>query len=82
MGYVQGEVREDFACADDLIRAIRSRPRTVRFDADVALGDTWSGRISDLPAGTTVTIWGPHRLWKVNVSRGPGGFVVTASSVA
>lgn len=74
MSYVQGEVRERFATADDLAWAIRQRPRSVRFDGDASIGTTWSGRIADLPAGMTVTIWGPYRLWKVTVSRGRRGF--------
>lgn len=82
MSYVQGEVREDFATADDLVEAIRARPRTVRFDADTTIGTTWSGRISDLPAGITLTIRGPQRRWKATVSRGHLGFTVTSRDVA
>lgn len=82
MSYIQGTVRENFTQADDLAWAIRSRPRQIRFDGEPSIGTTWSGRISDLPAGLTLTIWGPHHLWKVTVSRGLRGFNVTASGVA
>lgn len=75
--WVQGEVRERFETPDDLVWAIRSRPRTVRFDGEPTMGTTWSGRIADLPTGMTVTIWGRHHLWKVTVSRGRRGFKVT-----
>lgn len=75
-GWVQGEVRERFATPDALIQAIRSRPREVRFDGEPTLGTTWSGRIADLPAGLTLTIWGRFHLWKVTVSRGRSGFTV------
>lgn len=82
MSYVQGEVRGNFRTSDELTWAIRSRPREVRFDGEPSMGTTWSGRISDLPAGLTITVWGPHHLWKVTVSRGRRGFEVRASERA
>lgn len=75
--WVQGTVREQFDGPNHLVEAIRSRPREVRFDGEPTLGTTWSGRIADLPAGMTLTIWGRHHLWKVTVARGRRGFTVT-----
>ena len=75
--WVQGEVLGQFDGPDELAQAIRSRPREVRFVGEPTLGTTWWGRVADLPAGMTLTIWGRHHLWKVTVTRGRNGFTVT-----
>lgn len=75
--WVQGEVLENFTGPQELVEAIRSRPRNVLFNGEPTVGTTWSGRISDLPVGMTLTIWGRHHLWKVTVARGRHGFAVT-----
>lgn len=79
MAYVQGEVVGDWKTPTDLVHAIRSRPRELRFTGWSEVGTTWSGRISDLPSGMTLTIWGPYRLWTVTLARGRTGFMVSVS---
>lgn len=75
-GLVQGTVVGDFNTPEELHAAIRSRPRSVHFEGEPVVGTTWSGRISELPTGLTLTIWGRHHLWKLTVSRGRSGFTV------
>lgn len=80
MTYIQGGV-DNFEARDELVRAIRVDPRGVWFYGTALVGSNWSGRISDLPAGMRITIWGPDphrdRQWKVTVVRSPRGFMVT-----
>lgn len=83
MSYIQGGLRSPHCWLDraDVLQAIRQDPYNVRFYSTTVVGSSWSGRISDLPAHLTITIWGPEpvhdRQWKITVRRGPRGFLFT-----
>lgn len=80
MTYLQGGLRGRFLDRDEAVYAILNRPYETRFYSTSVVGSSWSGRISDLPAHLTITIWGPDpvmdRQWRVTVKRGRRGFMV------
>lgn len=83
MSYIQGGLRKPHCWYDrgQVIDEIRRDPFNVRFYSTTVVGSAWSGRISDLPARLTITIWGPDpvhdRQWRVTVKRSRRGFEVT-----
>lgn len=83
MAYIQGGIRGliRYEGRDKIIQEIRRDPHNVRFYSTTVVGTAWSGRISDLPAGLTITAWGPDpihdRQWRVTIKRGRNGFEVT-----
>jgi len=82
MSYIQGGIKGilRYEGRDKVISEIRRDPYNIRFYSTTVVGSSWSGRISDLPAHLTITIWGPDpvhdRQWKVTVRRGRRGFQV------
>lgn len=64
----------------ELVTQLRTDPRSVRFYCTNLLGSTWSGPVSDMPAGAILVVRGPDpwrdRQWRVTISRGHHGFLI------
>ncbi len=76
MAYINGGC-EGFKTKSALKIAVKSDPSAVYFYCTSPLGQTFNGKVSDMPEGVTLQVVGPdpynNRSWYASIKRGPRG---------